>query len=175
MTGRGMGDVLETMHRNLARVTRISQFSTRATTFVKRVIPWKFAMLSRRHERRYIAPQVETPIVPPCPPNPLLRTPHVLDYHWNVMTCRFYGFSLNPEASLEKCIVRGRQSLRPLPRHCPVGIRLAGRRGDNKAGILESPSIEREDILKDKLTGIASRPVVVAFDVKADYFPSFRE
>ena len=56
---------------------------------------------SLRHKRWHIAPQVEASVVIPSFSNPLLRTSHILDNHWNVVTSGLYSLTLDAELRVE--------------------------------------------------------------------------
>src|SRR5258708_714511 len=84
------------------------------------------ALRGHRHQRRHIAPKVETPEVPPRLPDPLLRPAHVLDHERDEVSSRFDGLALDAKARLEKRIVRRRESLRPRPGHRTIAVGLAG-------------------------------------------------
>jgi len=89
------------------------------------------------HERGNVTPKMKCSEIELGSTNPLLRSSNVLDNQRNVASTRFGGFPLNPEARLKESVIRWRQRLRSLPRHCSIAVRLAGRARDNHDRILE--------------------------------------
>src|SRR3990167_7123729 len=128
-----------------------------------------------RHQRRHIAPEVEAPIVPAGPPDPLPRPADVLPHERAVSPGRFTRLALNPKARLKQRVIRRRQRLRPLPRHRPIRIRLARRTRDNQGRVLELRAVQREHVLEHELRGIPRLAVDVPLNVESDHGVAFRE
>ena len=61
------------------------------------------ARRNRRHQRRHVAPQVEScRTIPTRPPDPGLRAAHILDNQRDVPPSRLASLALDPEAGVEQ-------------------------------------------------------------------------
>src|SRR6185312_7379138 len=88
---------------------------------------------------------------------------------------RLAGLALDAEAGVEERVVGRREGLCPLPRHCPVAVSLAWRRGDDQRRVLELRAVQRAHVLDDQLRGIAMITAFVTLDVKADHVDTLGE
>src|SRR6185437_9311564 len=122
----------------------------------------------RRHKSWHVTPQIERAEIPPRSADPFLRPAHVFNDQRDMPPGRLASLALDAETGVEERVVRRRQRLRARPRHSPVAIVLAGRRGDDQRRVLELRAVQRAHVLDDQLRGITVLAVFVALDVEAD-------
>src|SRR5689334_9117259 len=96
---------------------------------------------------------------------PPLRTAYILNHQRNVPPRRLGGFPLNPKARLEQAVIWWRQSLRALPRHRTVGIRLTRWACDDHGSLFELLSVQCQHILNHQFAAFWTRHADLAAHV----------